>query len=214
MGKKNQWTSFILIVCLIVGMLLGRIVSSYWNREVKKEVKEVLDRVVMIDVPAIDVAVSEYLFENEYEFKYLTAIDISTGQYGIYEIAKDNSVKAYAHGECVSTGDASPGIYEIQRTKSHVDYHDVRYWRVVELSEVDTDEELIVSSSGYEIDDAPIKKISDTGSFGNVMIDSDVMLTVYDNSMQGIILIVIDSKSNGNNARDLKKMGEAANEDY
>ena len=46
------------------------------------------------------------------------------------------------------------------------------------------------------------------------MIDSDVMLTVYDNSMQGIILIVIDSKSNGNNARDLKKMGEAANEDY
>ena len=90
-------------------------------------------------------------------------------------------------------------MYEIEGTKSHIDYHDTRYWRVVDLRStkgVGTKDEgevtLSVSSSGYEIDDAPIVKKDSTG-FGNVMIDSEIMLTVYDNSEPGIVLLVINS---------------------
>lgn len=192
MNYKNIRDTFILVICLIVGMLFGRILITNWRGELHKEVEEALNRVVMIDVPAIDGSVGEFLNDNKYSYKYLTAIDIATNDYGIYEI-KDNAVVAYAHGKCVSTGEAKPGIYEIVNTKSHVDYHDVRYWRVVNLEERESGDKLIVSSSGYEISDAPINKVESKG-MGNVQIDSEIMLTVYDNSEAGIVLIIIDSE--------------------
>ena len=174
-------------------MLLGRIVLTNWQGEVNREVEKELSRVIMIDVPAIDGATNAFLKDNKYEHKYLTAIDINTKDYGIYEI-NENEVVAFAHGKCVSTGDAIPGFYEIEGTQSHIDYHNVRYWRIVKLREKSNKHELVVSSSGYEIDDAPINKVEDAeNSLGNVMIDSEIMLTVYDNSEPGIVLIIIDS---------------------
>ena len=196
-NKKSEITFFIMIGCFIIGMLLGRIVISNWRGEVSKEVEEVLSKVVMIDVPAIDGSVSEFLDDNKYNYKYLTAIDIATSDYGIYEI-ENNTVVAYAHGKCVDMGNAQPGFYEIVGTRSHIDYHNVRYWRVVDLEEKNSKEKLIVSSSGYEIADAPITKIEGKG-LGNVQIDSEIMLTVYDNSEPGIILIVINSEELQNN---------------
>ena len=191
MSYKNTRDIFIFAICLIVGMLFGRIVITNWRGEVHKEVEEVLSRVIMIDVPAIDGSVNDFLSEEKYGHKYLTAIDINDNSYGIYEI-KNNEVAAYAHGKCANVGEAKPGIYEIVNTKSHIDYHDVRYWRVVNLKERESGKDLIVSSSGYEIGDAPINKV-ESSDLGNVQIDSEVMLTVYDNSEPGIVLIVIDS---------------------
>ena len=191
MKKKTGFDLIIVISCLIIGMLLGRIIITNWRGEVNKEVEEVLSRVVMIDVPAIDGSVNGFLEDNKYNHKYLTAIDIATNDYGIYEI-ENNAVVAYAHGKCVDMGDAQPGFYEIVGTRSHIDYHNVRYWRVVDLEEKSSKNKLIVSSSGYEIADAPMNKIEGSG-LGNVQIDSEIMLTVYDNSEPGIILIVIDS---------------------
>ena len=191
MSYKNTRDIFIFAICLIVGMLFGRIVITNWRGEVHKEVEEVLSRVIMIDVPAIDGSVNDFLNEEKYGHKYLTAIDINDNSYGIYEI-KNNEVAAYAHGKCANVGEAKPGIYEIVNTKSHIDYHDVRYWRVVNLKERESGKDLIVSSSGYEIGDAPINKV-ESSDLGNVQIDSEVMLTVYDNSEAGIVLIVIDS---------------------
>lgn len=179
-------------------MLLGRMIITNWNSELDKEVEKELNRVIMLDVPPIDTAVGMFLDDNHYNHKYLTAIDINTDDYGIYEIENDEVV-AFAHGKCVSTGKAIPGFYEIQDTKSHIDYHNVRYWRVVNLKEKSSKNELVVSSSGYEIDNVPNVKIEDDGTFGNVMIDSDIMLTVYDNSEPGIILIVIDSGERNDN---------------
>ena len=191
MKKKTGFDLIIIIGCLITGMLLGRMIITNWRGEVNKEVEEVLSRVVMIDVPAIDGSVSGFLEDNKYNHKYLTAVDIATNDYGIYEI-ENNAVVAYAHGKCVDMGDAQPGFYEIVGTRSHIDYHNVRYWRVVDLEEKSSKNKLIVSSSGYEIADAPITKVEGSG-LGNVQIDSEIMLTVYDNSEPGIILIVIDS---------------------
>ena len=196
MKKKTGFDLIIVISCLIVGMLLGRIIITNWRGEVNKEVEEVLSRVVMIDVPAIDGSVSGFLEDNKYNHKYLTAVDIATNDYGIYEI-ENNAVVAYAHGKCVDMGDAQPGFYEIVGTRSHIDYHDVRYWRVVDLEEKSSKNKLIVSSSGYEIADAPITKVEGKG-LGNVQIDSEIMLTVYDNSEPGIVLIVIDSGAKKN----------------
>lgn len=202
-SNKNGYY-IIFLLCLAAGMLFGRMIQNKWNQDVDDRVEKIVNRVVMIDVPPIDVAVAEYLeLGPNYPFKYLTAIDVADGDYGIYEIGNNDEVKAYAHGKCVSVGSAEPGLYEIAGTKSHVDYHDVRYWRVVDLvslDDINQEKILTVSSSGYEIDDAPIVK-KDSVGFGNVMIDSEVMLTVYDNSEPGIILIVIDSKEeekNGN----------------
>ncbi len=191
MKKKTGFDLIIIIGCLITGMLLGRMIITNWRGEVNKEVEEVLSRVVMIDVPAIDGSVSGFLEDNKYNHKYLTAVDIATNDYGIYEI-ENNAVVAYAHGKCVDMGDAQPGFYEIVGTRSHIDYHNVRYWRVVDLEEKSSKNKLIVSSSGYEIADAPITKVEGSG-LGNVQIDSEIMLTVYDNSEPGIVLIVIDS---------------------
>ena len=53
--------------------------------------------------------------------------------------------------------------------------------------------DLVVSSGGYEIADLPETKV-ETDGFGNVMIDSGIMLTVYDNSEPGIALVVIESQ--------------------
>ena len=189
MKKKTGFDLIIVISCLIIGMLLGRIIITNWRGEVNKEVEEVLSKV--IDVPAIDGSVSGFLEDNKYNHKYLTAIDIATNDYGIYEI-ENNAVVAYAHGKCVDMGDAQPGFYEIVGTRSHIDYHNVRYWRVVDLEEKSSKNKLIVSSSGYEIADAPVTKVEGSG-LGNVQINSEIMLTVYDNSEPGIILIVIDS---------------------
>lgn len=191
MKKKTGFDLIIVISCLIIGMLLGRIIITNWRGKVNKEVEEVLSRVIMIDVPAIDGSVSGFLEDNKYNHKYLTAVDIATNDYGIYEI-ENNTVVAYAHGKCVDMGDAQPGFYEIVGTRSHIDYHDVRYWRVVDLEEKSSKNKLIVSSSGYEIADAPMNKVEGSG-LGNIQIDSEIMLTVYDNSEPGIILIVIDS---------------------
>ncbi len=191
MKKKTGFDLIIVISCLIIGMLLGRIIITNWRGEVNKEVEEVLNRVIMIDVPAIDGSVSGFLEDNKYNHKYLTAIDIATNDYGIYEI-ENNAVIAYAHGKCADMGNAQPGFYEIVGTRSHIDYHNVRYWRVVDLEEKSSKNKLIVSSSGYEIADAPITKVEGSG-LGNVQIDSEIMLTVYDNSEPGIVLIVIDS---------------------
>ena len=181
-------------VLVIVGLLLGKIVNDNWQQNVDKEVKQVLSKVVMIDVPPIDTEVAKYLSENTYQYNYFTAIDIASGDYGIYEINhENNSVAAYAHGKCVSVGKARPGIYEIVNTASHLDYHDVRYWHIVNLKEIGNENnKVIVSSSGYEISEGKTQKKEDDGSLGNVQIDSEIMLTVYDNSVPGIILMVVD----------------------
>lgn len=50
-----------------------------------------------------------------------------------------------------------------------------------------------MTSPGYKLANIPMDKVDDKG-FGNVIISSDIMLTVYDNSEPGIVLIVIDSK--------------------
>ena len=76
----------IFAVCMIVGILLGRILAGHWNQQVHNKVEEVLNRVIMIDVPAVDVEASLYLGKNDYHEKYLTAIDLSDMTYGIYEI--------------------------------------------------------------------------------------------------------------------------------
>lgn len=186
----------IMFVCLIAGMLLGRIIITNWNTEIDKEVEEVLSQVVMLDVPPIDNAISDFLIEHkDYDKKYLTAIDISDKSYGIYELNGKNEIKAFAHGKCLSTGNAVEGIYYIEKTISHIDNDGIRYWRVVDMTG-----DLVVSSGGYEIADLPEIKV-DTDGFGNVMIDSGIMLTVYDNSEPGIALIVIESQKieNGKN---------------
>lgn len=191
--KKRSDLIFIAFF-LIIGMLLGRMIIERYRTDVHEKVEEIISKVVMVDVPPVDRAIGKYLAENTYPYKYITAIDTFDNTYGIYEV-KDNDVAAYAHGKCVSTGEAIPGVYEIEGTKSHIDYHDTRYWRIVDLRSTTEDESeitLSVSSSGYEIDDAPIIK-KDSVGFGNVMIDSEVMLTVYDNSEPGIILLVINS---------------------
>ena len=51
----------------------------------------------MMGVPPIDIEASLFLDNNVYTQPYLTAIDLSDGSYGIYEI-KNNDVIAYAHG--------------------------------------------------------------------------------------------------------------------
>ena len=179
----------ILFVFLVAGMLLGRIVMNNWNIEVDREVEEIISQVVMLDVPPIDNAVESFLDEHaDYDKKYITAIDISDKMYGIYELDSRGGIRAYAHGKCLSTGDAKEGVYYIEKTISHIDVDDVRYWRVVDMTD-----DLVVTSGGYEIDDLPENKIETVG-FGNVMIDSGIMLTVYDNSDPGIALIVINSK--------------------
>ena len=185
---------FIYVVLIVGGMLLGRIVQQNWQNEVHKEVKEALNRVIMIEVPQIDREINKYLNENKYDFKYITAIDVNDGTYGIYEVKK-NEVKAYAHGKCTNIGDAQPGVYEIVETKDYLDYHDARYWRVVYLKRESDEEDLIVSSSPYEIADTPEVRLEgdNADDLGNVMIDGDVMRTVYENSVPGIVLIVIDS---------------------
>lgn len=198
MKSNRAGKDFIIVfVCLIAGMLLGRIIITNWNTEVDKEVEQVLSQVVMLDVPPIDNAVSNFLIEHkDYDKKYITAIDISDKSYGIYELNGKNEIKAFAHGKCLSTGDAAEGVYYIENTISHIDVEDVRYWRVVDMTG-----DLVVTSGGYEIADLPETKV-DTNGFGNVMIDSGIMLTVYDNSEPGIALVVIESqkveKSNDN----------------
>jgi len=190
MKSNRAGRDFIIVfVCLIAGMLLGRIIITNWNTKVDKEVEEVLSQVVMLDVPPIDNAVSDFLIEHKnYDKKYLTAIDISDKSYGIYELNEKNEIKAFAHGKCLSTGDAAEGIYYIEKTISHVDVDNVRYWRVVDMTG-----DLVVTSGGYEIADLPETKV-DTDGFGNIMIDSGIMLTVYDNSEPGIALVVIESQ--------------------
>lgn len=190
MKSNRAGRDFIIVfVCLIAGMLLGRIIINNWNMKVDKEVEEVLSQIVMLDVPPIDNAVSDFLIEHkDYDKKYLTAIDISDNSYGIYELNEKNEIKAFAHGKCLSTGDATEGIYYIEKTISHIDVDNVRYWRVVDMTG-----DLVVSSGGYEIADLPETKV-DTDGFGNIMIDSGIMLTVYDNSEPGIALVVIESQ--------------------
>lgn len=179
----------IFIVCLIAGMLLGRIIINNWNTEVDKGVEEALSYLVMLDVPPIDNAVNDFLIKHkDYDKKYLTAIDISDKSYGIYELNEKHEIKAFAHGRCLSTGDAAEGVYYIEKTISHIDVDDVRYWRVVDMTG-----DLVVSSGGYEIADLPETKV-ETNGFGNIMIDSGIMLTVYDNSEPGIALVVIESQ--------------------
>ena len=189
MKSNKAGRDFIIVfVCLIAGMLLGRIIMNNWNTKVDKEVEEALSQVVMLDVPPIDNAISDFLIEHiDYDKKYLTAIDISDNSYGIYELNEKNEIKAFAHGKCLSTGDAIEGIYYIEKTVSHIDVDNVRYWRVVDMTG-----DLVVSSGGYEIADLPETKV-DTDGFGNIMIDSGIMLTVYDNSEPGIALVVIES---------------------
>lgn len=189
MKQHDNIDLLIFIICFVIGVLGSSAVMRHVNREVKSEVKEILSNVEMLDVPPIDNCVGHYLAESsgDYMHKYITAIDVGDQKYGIYEI-QDNQVVAYAHGLCETTGDVEPGVYEIEDTKSHIDVGNVRYWRVVELTEG-----VMVTSPGYRMASAPIDKIDDEG-FGNVIIDSDIMLTVYDNSEPGIVLLVIDSK--------------------
>lgn len=172
--------------------MLGRIIMNNWETQVDNKVDEVLSRVIMIDVPPIDEEVSLFLTKNKYRQKYLTAVDLSDLSYGIYEV-KDNDVVAYAHGKCLSVGDTSVGTYTIVETKSHIDYHDARYWNVVRLEEVDTKEELIVSTPPYKIAEAPIE-LSEVDELGGIEIGSESMLSVYDNGSEGTLLLVIDSK--------------------
>lgn len=192
MKKNNNLTSFfIMVICFIIGILLGKIIIENWKGEVKNKVDEVLSKVIMVDVPPMDIEASMWLEDNEYREKYLTIIDLADSKFGIYEI-KDNDVKAYAHGNCVSVGDVKPGTYEIVKTKSHYDYHDVRYWDVVELKEKHTDEIIYVSTPGYEIDERPISLV-EKDDLHDIQIQDDVMLTVYDNGDPGTVLLVIDS---------------------
>ena len=181
----------IFIICFIIGVLGSSAIMRHVNREVHSEVKEILSNVEMLDVPPIDNCVGEYLAKcsGSYAHKYITAIDIGDQKYGIYQI-QDNQVVAYAHGLCETTGDVKPGVYEIEDTESHIDVGNVRYWRVVELTDG-----VMVTSPGYKMANVPIEKIDDKG-FGNVIIDNDIMLTVYDNSEPGIVLLVINSKEN------------------
>jgi len=53
----------------------------------------------MLDVPIIDEEIGLFLANNEYNIKYLTAVDVATLDYGIYEV-EENGVVAYAHGKC------------------------------------------------------------------------------------------------------------------
>ena len=195
--KQDGIDFLILIVCFLIGMLGGSAVSRHINREVNSEVREILSNVEMLDVPPIDNYVNDYLAETagNYQHKYITAIDISDLKYGIYEV-KNDRVVAYAHGLCETTGKVQPGIYKIESTKSHIDVNNIRYWRVVELTEG-----VLVTSPGYKLANIPIDKVDDKG-FGNVIISSDIMLTVYDNSEPGIVLIVIDSKGQQKNEDD------------
>ena len=185
-------------------MLLGRMILQNWNKEVDNKVEAVLSKVIMIDVPMIDNEVNYYLGDNSYEKPYITAIDAGEGDYGIYEI-KDNKVVAYAHGKCVRIGeDVKPGVYKIVGTKSHLDYHDERYWRVIRLEEIHTGHEIVVSTPGYEIAEAPVNLTQDPdnsiGLDNGVEIGSEIMLTVFDNGAVGTILVVIDGELlNGKN---------------
>ena len=157
----------------------------------------------MIEVPEIDRKVGEYLNNNKYDFKYITAIDLNDGMYGIYEVKK-NEVKAYAHGKCTSVGEAAPGVYTIKERKDYLDYHDARYWRVIYLED-EEGEELIVSSSPYEINDKPLLRIigDNADDLGNVMIDGEVINTVYDNGVAGIVLIIVDSGKHNSKGIDI-----------
>ena len=141
-----------------------------------------------------DKEVSLFLAHNTYNEKYLTAIDLADNGYGIYKI-ENNDVIAYAHGRCTSVGDAQPGTYKITKTKSHLDYEGVRYWRVVYLEEIHTKEQLIVSTPGYEIAEAPIKLSSTKTDLGNIEINNEIMLSVYENSDEGTILLIVDSEN-------------------
>lgn len=182
---RKNYDTIIVVVMFIAGILLGRLVIERFNSEVHQEVREVLSNVIMLDVPPIDQAVSEFLTNNKYEHKYITAINVADSKYGVYEI-ENNAVKAYAHGHCVTTGDVEPGIYKVERTTSHLDEGGVRYWRVIDLTN-----DVYVTSPGYEIDDSPQKEINQEG-FGNIIIDNSIMLDVYDNAEQDIVLLVID----------------------
>ena len=205
--QNNQKSSFngilIFVGLMLIGMLLGRIINENYQKTVRKEVKEVLDRVIMIEVPPIDREISKYLNNNKYDFKYITAIDLSDGMYGIYEVKK-NEVKAYAHGKCTSVGEAEPGVYTIKERRDYLDSHDARYWRVIFLED-ENGEELIVSSSPYEINDKPLLKIigDNADDLGNVMIDGGVINTVYDNWIESIILIIVDSGKHNSKGIDL-----------
>lgn len=177
--------------CAVVGILLGSVVARNVDREINTQVEKELNRVIMMGVPPIDIEASLFLENNVYTQPYLTAIDLADGSYGIYEI-KDNDVIAYAHGYCVSVGNAKVGTYKIVNTKSHLDYHNTRYWYVVELEEIHTKEKLTVSSPPYEIEDTP-KLQSDTDDLNGVQIINDIMMTVFDNGSVGTILVIIDS---------------------
>lgn len=203
--KNNSFNGIVaFMVLMVIGMLLGRIIIEKYYNDVHKEVKEVLDRVVMVEVPQIDREIGRYLNDNQYDFKYITAIDIHDGTYGIYEVKK-NDVKAYAHGKCTSVGEAEPGIYKIVEKKDYLDYHDARYWTVVYLEREGDGEELIVSSSPYEIDSKPLFRIEgdNADDLGNVMIDGEVIKTVYSNSVEGIVLIIIDSGLHNSKSIDI-----------
>ena len=169
-------------------------ISNSWQTEVDNKVEEVLSQVIMMDVPMTDKEVSLFLAHNTYNEKYLTAIDLADNGYGIYKI-ENNDVIAYAHGRCTSVGDAQPGTYKITKTKSHLDYEGVRYWRVVYLEEIHTKEQLIVSTLGYEIAEAPIKLSSTKTDLGNIEINNEIMLSVYENSDEGTSLLIVDSEN-------------------
>ena len=177
--------------CAVVGILLGSIVARNVDREINTQVEKELNRVIMMGVPPIDIEASLFLENNVYTQPYLTAIDLADGSYGIYEV-KDNDVVAYAHGQCVSVGNAKVGTYKIVNTKSHLDYHNARYWYVVELEEIHTKEKLTVSSPPYEIEDTPNLQ-SDVDDLNGVQIINDIMMTVFDNGSIGTILVIIDS---------------------
>ena len=142
----------------------------------------------------IDKEVSLYLSKNDYNQKYMTAIDLADLSYGIYEI-ENNDVIAYAHGKCQNVGSIGPGTYKIVKIKSHLDYDGVRYWRVVELKEIHTGEEIIVSTPGYEIAEAPIKLSEKKTDLNNIEIGSEIMLSIYENSDPGTLLLVVDSEN-------------------
>lgn len=203
-NQKKSFNGILIFVGLmLIGMLFGRMVNEEYQKTIRKEVKQALDRVIMIEVPQIDREVGKYLSENKYDFKYITAIDLNDGMYGIYEV-KRNEVKAYAHGKCTNVGEAQPGVYTIKDRRDYLDYHDARYWRVVYLED-EEGEELIVSSSPYEINDKPLLRINgdNADDLGNVMIDGEVINTVYDNGVEGIVLIVVDSDKHNSKGIDL-----------
>lgn len=193
-NNSNIKTFLILIFCLAAGMLLGRMINNNWQNEVNNKVEEELSKVIMMDVPMIDKEVSLYLANNNYNQKYMTAIDLADLGYGIYKI-ENNDVVAYAHGKCQSVGSIGLGTYKIVKTKSHLDYDGVRYWRVVELEEIHTGEEIIVSTPGYEIAEAPIKLSEKKTDLNNIEIGNEIMLSVYENSEPGTLLLVVDSEN-------------------